>query len=205
MRRLPRDERGYPIPVIVMRTDSGKPIFAANDEGERQRCFTTDSCHICGRQLGRGRWFVGGHLSACAEHGWFMDGGMHDECAHYALKVCPYLAAPIYGKLVGQTMLARSDRKNVMMLPDETSGNPRPDYFVAVMAVGQEMELAPMIVGIRQFDYVRLVRPKPGTVRVVQFWQHGVEIDGLRETTAADVAAIDDTVRPDVARLWSLS
>ena len=37
MQQLPRDQRGYPVPVIVLRDNSGRPHFTMNDEAKRQR------------------------------------------------------------------------------------------------------------------------------------------------------------------------
>lgn len=207
MRHLPRDARGYPVPVIVMRDKSGKPIFAANAEEDRQRMFREDRCHICGGRLDRGRWFVGGQLSACAAHGHFMDGGLHGDCARYALKVCPYMAAPQYGRLVGPHQLRASDRSEVVILHDDTATNTRPDIFVALMAVAQEPSYA-TVHGFGHRKFVRLVRPKLGSVRQVEVWRHGAMItdratlDGLRERVAMEVAAVGDEMRADVSKGW---
>lgn len=204
MAHLPRDPRGLPIPIIVMRDNTGKPLFAANDENERQRMFQGDRCHICGWPLPRGRWFVGGHLSACCEHGAFMDGGMHADCAYFALRVCPYLAAPAYGRLVGKTQIAKSDRKAVMLIEDETEHNARPDYFVAIMAVGERYSRASVLPGIElDLQVIRYVRPAPGSVRAAQVWRHGRRVEGdelaaIKDRIAVDVAAVPDQLRPDV-------
>jgi hypothetical protein len=208
MTRLQRDGRGYPVPVIVMRDGDGRPIFAANDEGKRQQCFNEDRCHICGDRLDRGRWFVGGCLSAVAEHGQFMDGGLHAACCHYALQVCPYLAAPAYGRLVGRAQLARTDRRDVMVLPDATEQNSRPDFFVAVMAVAQEVSRASLLERVREAEFIRSVRPKIGAVRVVEVWRWGHRITDsgalatIWQHIAKDLAAIGEMARPDIVRRW---
>jgi hypothetical protein len=173
MAHLPKDRRGLPIPVIVLWTADGRPIFAANDEGERQKMIREDRCHVCGGQLLRGRWFVGGPLSVCAEHGLNLDGGMHDECAHYALKVCPYLAAPVYSGLVGAKQIA-ANRAEVIVVETGTEMNSRPELFVAVMAVGQEeREGGTLLPGVAEMRMVYGVRPKPGSVRKAELWKHG--------------------------------
>lgn len=170
--------RGMPVPVIVLWTDDGRPIFAANDEVKRQWCFDEDRCHICGGRLSRGRWFVSGQYSALAEDGQIMDGPMHDECCHHALKVCPYMAAPSYGRLVGDRQLASSDRKSIMVVDDPTRGLARPDVFVATMAVDQELKREPAFDELRGLglEIVKLIRPKPGSVRKVEFWRHGAQV-----------------------------
>jgi hypothetical protein len=209
MRHLPKDARGYPTPVIVMMTDDGKPIYAANDESLRQRMIAEDRCHICGLGLLRGRWYIGGALSTCAEHGLILDGGMHDQCAHYALKVCPYLAAPVYGRLVGKDQLAKTDRASVMVIDTGTEGNSRPELFVALMAVGQEESKSQIgSFALREAEMVYGVRPKPGSVRKVEVWQHGrqiverIEIDAARDRIDLTIVAAGDRWRLDVQNLW---
>lgn len=210
MRRLPLDRRGLPVPVIVMWTESGEPLFAANDENRRQQCFAEDRCHICGGALLRGRWFVGGTLSTSAVHGVSLDGPMHDECAHYALAVCPYLAAPRYGRLVGAQQLRSSDRADVVVVATGTESNPRPELFVALMAVAQEYSHGSALPGVAETEIIYGVRPKPGSVRKVEVWRHGRQIIDrfdldmmLAEARTACVNA-GDTMRVDVANLWCL-
>lgn len=208
MRHLPLDPRGYPVPVIVMRDSVGNPLFAANAEEDRQRMFRDDRCHICGKRLDRGRWFVGGHLSACAVHGQFMDGGLHGECARYALKVCPYMAAPTYGRLVGPHQL-KNHRSEAVILHDDTATNTRPEFFVALMAVAQQPSYA-TVHGFGHRRFVRLVRPRPGSVRRVELWRHGelitdpVALDTWRARIEASIEAIGDEMRPDVARAFRI-
>ena len=101
MRHLPVDHRGYPVPVIVITGKDGKPAFAVNDIDMQNRMLDEDRCSICGGKLFRGRWLVGGCLSAFACKGMFADAPLHEECVHYALQVCPYLAAPNWKKPVG--------------------------------------------------------------------------------------------------------
>lgn len=207
MAHLPRDRRGYPVPVIVMRNDDGTPLFAANDGIVARQIIAEDRCEICGGKLLRGRWFVGGQLSAFAEHGHFMDAPMHDECAHYALRVCPYLAAPNYGRLVGRTTLARSDRKGALLLDDPTEANSRPPLFIAVMTVAQEVVRGQLLPGVEDTSFVKFLRPKPGSVRRVEVWRHGeqiVDAGALRQIWSgilAEVGAVDDRPRADMLRL----
>src|SRR6478672_2277487 len=101
MLHLKIDERGYAIPWGVVVDDNGTAHFAINDHVVRRRSITEDLCGLCGHKLFRGRWFVGGSKSAFHEHGAFIDPPMHSECAHYALQVCPYLAAPRYTREIG--------------------------------------------------------------------------------------------------------
>jgi hypothetical protein len=201
MAHLPLDRRGLPVPVIVMHDLAGNPIFAANDEMERQRVIREDRCQICGDRLNRGRWFVGGTLSVAAKHGLNLDSGMHDECCHYALKVCPYLAAPRYGALVGEKAIAKSGARDaVMIMPTGTEGNTRPELFLAVMAVGQELRQGGRLIG----GMVYGVRPKPGSIRKLEIWRHGTRLMptpmlGIEIRLAVEAAG--DQLREDIASL----
>jgi hypothetical protein len=162
MRHLPRDPRGYPIPWGVYVDDHGKAHFTINLDERRMRMLRASLCSICGRKLLRGRWFVGGPLSAFHERGAYIDPPMHHECAHYALTVCPYLALPSYQGRVDMRTLAPDDPTLITidnsMLPE------RPDIFVCAMATGQK---------ITQRGYVV---PKRPFLRV-EYWRNGAQIE----------------------------
>lgn len=95
MRDLPRDGRGYPIPWSVTIGTDGKPDFRVIDQQKTAIGLARRRCAICGKAMGAEVAFVGGPRSM--ESHAFMDGPMHESCAKYALKVCPFLAAPKFG------------------------------------------------------------------------------------------------------------
>lgn len=166
MQALARDSRGYPIPWGVLIDEAGLAHFSVNDERKRDAMIRRDLCSVCGTELFRGRWFVGGAMSAFHPHGAFIDPPMHSECAHYALLACPYIAAPRYAGEVGRKKLAaHREALPAMMLLDRTMipGRPTDDVFVAIMTVGQ-----------RVLDNTNLVPKRP--YRRVEFWRHGVQI-----------------------------
>lgn len=167
MARLDRDKRGYPIPVSVYRDSAGRPHFTISNEQVRQRVITEDCCPICGGKLTRGRWFVGGPQSAFHVRGAYIDPPMHNECAHYALKVCPYLAAQSYARRIEDKTLAPGETPP--MLIDPTMDPQRPDYFVAVMAVKQDL------ICLGNTDFVQYIKPRRPYSRI-EFWKHGVHV-----------------------------
>jgi hypothetical protein len=172
MRHLPLDHRGYPAPVIVMVKD-GKPVFTVNDIDKIQQMVREDRCAICGGKLFRGRWLVGGCLSAMAEHGGFADGPLHDECVHYALKVCPYLAAPNWRTPIGQQQFKAHGLGGVAFhLTDttEVADKNRPEAFVAVMTSKVEIKERPF--------GATLYRPKSGHVMRAEAWLNGTRLEG---------------------------
>jgi hypothetical protein len=173
MRHLPRDRRGYPIPKSVLIDDEGRPHFTINDEAVRLKHMAEDRCPICGARLIGGRWFVGGPRSAFHPQGAYIDLPMHDECAHYALAVCPWLAAPNYTTRLDDKTLQRTKLPPVVML-DRTVNPERPVIFVAVLCRTHSM-------------FGGYPRPDRPYMRV-EYWRAGTQLD--EETGKAIVATV---------------
>jgi hypothetical protein len=168
MRNLPRDRRGYPIPVNVQVDPDGTPHFALNPENIRQQLFREDRCSICGTKLLRGRWMVGGPASAFHPHGAYQDPPVHRECGRYALQVCPYLAMPSYLKQIATKTLEQRDIPSVSVVIDPTMIRNRPDPFVMVMYIGQRLNCD--LPG-----HVRTIVPKKPH-RQYEFWSEGSQL-----------------------------
>lgn len=176
MRHLPVDKRGYPIPWGVLIDDGGLPHFAINVEERRHEMVKRDLCSICGSKLFRGRWFVGGTLSAFHEHGAFIDPPMHSECSHFALQTCPYLAAPRYTKEIGLEKIKNRKPANIMLIDNTLiPGRPTEDIFVALMATRQDV-----------FDNLNTKPKHPYSV--VEFWRHGSRISDAEGYAATERA-----------------
>lgn len=105
MRTLERDARGYPVPFIVLRDKAGKPHFTINSSVLVADCVRKRLCSICGKRMGPLVWFVGGSRCFLHRMGAFLDPPLHLECAEYALRVCPFLAASSYGKRIDDRTL----------------------------------------------------------------------------------------------------
>lgn len=173
MRHLKLDARGYPVFYVALIDKNGNPHLAINDTMKRIQCAHQDLCSICGTKLMRGRWFIGGPLSAFHPHGMFSDAPMHHECAHYALLVCPWLALSRYKRsatteraIVGKVADGRIALQTGQVLIDESQIPNRPLVFVALMAIGN--------------DYTRgtvapLFKPKQ-PYRVIEYWMHGKQL-----------------------------
>lgn len=84
MRRCARDRRGMPIPYLMM-PDSQVTM----DMVKMVQCFIQKKCMICGQKLDNKKWFIGGQ--AASRHRLFTDPAMHEECARYAMRICPFL------------------------------------------------------------------------------------------------------------------
>ncbi len=99
MRALPRDDRGYPV-FFTVQPRGGMPLDGKVDlrvvnAYNHQRCATERLCNVCGKPLYRTLYFIGS--PACVQNRVFSDSPLHEECARYALRVCPYLTQPAFG------------------------------------------------------------------------------------------------------------
>lgn len=181
MKHLPLDRRGLPIPVIVARKN-GVPEFSINDMDVTNECIRQDRCTVCGGKLFRGRWLVGGGMSALAERGQFADAPAHDECTHYALKVCPYLAAPNWRTTIGKLKAAKANMAAFDLADSvEIADASRPPAFVAIMA-------SKIAIQNRGFGVI-FCRPKVGHVQRVEVWRHGRMLDRDERLAFRDQAA----------------
>lgn len=166
MKHLPRDARGYPVPVLVLRDTDGKPHFAINDNDVWMHVVKNDLCAICGKPHDELRWFVGGPGSAFSPQGAYIDPPLHKECAEYALQVCPYLALPKYMKSVGDRTLDKDKLPGGAILVDNTMIPSRPEVFVGLAARGTKIVVSPP-------SQLLLV---PDEVVDVMMWKHGVKV-----------------------------
>jgi hypothetical protein len=166
---LDRDKRGYPIPANVVRGRDGTPYFTITDPEARQRLLKEDRCHISGRKLLRGRWLIGGPSAAFHPNGAFLDGPMLDEAALFAVRTCPYIAAPKYLKRIDDAQLQNSKDAGLFALRfHEEVMEDRPALFVRLMTTGQRL--------VPSSEGGVLIVPKRPYSRV-EFWQHGKLLD----------------------------
>lgn len=163
MRKLPRDKRGYPIPVTVLIDRAGKPHFTVHDHTERRRVLKADQCSICGKKLQAERWFVGGAKSAFSIVGAYYDPPMHHECAQYALKVCPYLAAPTYSRRLDEKTIKAAAEPGLVITAEKAVIDARPVVFVAVATTGQTLTNDNLII------------PKTPFTKI-EYWMHGTQL-----------------------------
>ncbi len=96
-----RDRRGLPIPFIVYRDTLGVPHFTVDDIGKLDTVLLNKLCGLCGQPLKLGQmWLIGGPASAFLEDGLFIEPPAHEECARYAIQVCPFIAASNYSRRI---------------------------------------------------------------------------------------------------------
>lgn len=170
MRTLERDKRGLPIPFIVMRDNDGNAHFTINDQSKVNECITKKLCAITGKRLTDGGWFVGGPKSFFHPNGAFIDPPMNEEAARFAVRVCPYLAAPSYARRIDErTVKPGQLSDDTVILRDSAVIDERPTAFVLGLARSYTM----VSNGMGQFYF------KPTSIIRTEFWRHGKELPYL--------------------------
>jgi hypothetical protein len=97
LRHLPTF-RGYPIPFVQLIGPDGTPDFKVLDHPKLLDCIKRRACSICGHPMRGTYCFIGGEKSINLRM--FTDGPMHNECARFCAKTCPYLARADRGHAV---------------------------------------------------------------------------------------------------------
>lgn len=182
LRKRPKDRRGYPIPWIVLIDRNGRPHFTINDGGRTLASRRKKLCGLCGGKLRKDIAFVGGTRCFLSPMGAFSDPPMHHDCAAYAMAVCPYLAAPSYGRRIDdKTLTPGATPGGVLIKNDDSVREDRPAAFMLGRAAGFEMMIRP--------DGAPLFRCKGGWLDLT-VWRDGRALAGAEaeEAMALDAA-----------------
>ena len=169
--KLPKDKRGYPIPWNVTRDADGEPLFTVNNDHKHWQALREALCPICGETLEATAVWIGGPQSAFHPKGTYFDLPAHCECAHYALQVCPYLAARHWTE--GRVTVPKNAKlPEGTIFVDHTQIPGRPQLLVAVFATAMTVQLnePPML------PYNCPVKP----VLRYEFWRDGEQIPAHR-------------------------
>lgn len=81
--------RGLVIPYTTIILSNGEPDFTTNDEVRRLEVMRGNKCALCANPLDYWVYFIGGPKSHISRV--FIDPATHEDCARYAMAVCPYL------------------------------------------------------------------------------------------------------------------
>lgn len=90
--RLPRDDRGFPIPWFVATLRDGARDFRIADQRLAATAVQHDKCWICGQKNSPRKSFVIGPM--CTVSRTSSEPPAHTYCARWAVKSCPFLAHP---------------------------------------------------------------------------------------------------------------
>jgi hypothetical protein len=98
LEKFPLDSSRGDLPIFyTVRMDKhGTPFFTQVDYQRREECIVNRKCGICGEELGDDIVCVGAADEKTARVLSFAEAAMHEECAMYAIKACPYLRTPGY-------------------------------------------------------------------------------------------------------------
>lgn len=164
-----------------MRDRTGKPMFTINDTPKMERCIRQKLCSICGKKLTEGYWCVGGSRAFLHEFGVFIDPPLHRECAEYALKVCPFLAARSFSKSIGDARLdPKQAPQGLQLIEADFTGPIRPERFGLGLTI----------------DYPKLYgdpgrrRYQIDHWRYIEWWRQGQRIDAPDFKTLQEILAI---------------
>lgn len=189
-----RDRRGFPIPFIVYRDMMGVPHFTIDDVGKLDIVLSNRLCGLCGKPLKLGQmWLIGGPASAFLEDGMFTTPHAHEECARYAIQVCPYLAAPNYSKLIEAKTLKPEAVHDTDRFHHDQITPPRPLFLVLSRTSG-----------------ITLIDPQDGSGKKyilprrpwkeLEFWQTGRRITQLE----AEEIAKNSELPPSQLKWWPI-
>jgi hypothetical protein len=129
LRQRPRWQ-GVPVPYTTVIRADGTPDFKSVDRENLARCLTQRLCGLCGERLKEVIVFIGGPKGV--EGRLFTDPPMHEDCALYAVKACPFLADAAWD---GSNVKHRDE---VVRLTFEQKPTPRPARMALVYCRGYE-------------------------------------------------------------------
>ena len=93
IRRLPVEERGFPVPWFLAWGGVGEPDFRFVHPSRAAQAVREKRCWICGGKLGRVNTFAIGPM--CAVNRISSEPPSHPDCALFAAQACPFLSRPL--------------------------------------------------------------------------------------------------------------
>ena len=127
-------------------------------------------CGLCGGKLKLGHmWLIGGPVSLFLEDGLFTVPPAHLECARYSVQVCPFLAAPVYSKLIEDKTLKAEAVHDADQFHNDGIVPERPAFFVLGRTSGIRLMDAEDGSGKK---YILPRRPW----KELEFWKNGAPI-----------------------------
>ena len=165
-----RDRRGLPIPFIVYRDTNGVPHFTVDNVSALNLVLSERLCGLCGKPLKMGQmWLIGGPISAFHEDGLYIEPPAHEECARYAVQVCPFIAASNYSRRIEAKTLKPGTLDEEEQIHDNQNAPPRPLFFALTRTSGVKL------IDANDGSGQRHVQPRRPW-KQVEFWRHGEEI-----------------------------
>jgi hypothetical protein len=134
------DQRGWPITFTSIKYPDGRVDFTTTDPAKWNYVVFNRKCALCGKTLVDDHcWWIGGPKTMVFQL--FFDAAMHEECARYAIQVCPYLSLPRY--LGAKSRITPSDQRVELNSSDKYKpvffGLARSHYYRPVMFQGDKL------------------------------------------------------------------
>lgn len=187
-----RDRRGFPIPFVVYRDVRGVPHFTVDDTVKLNQALTEKLCALCGKKLKLGQlWLISGPEAAFLDDGLYTTPPAHEECARYAIQVCPFLAVPTYSKLIEDKTLKPEAIHDTVAVHNDQIAPPRPPLLVLSRTSAITLINADDGSGKK---YVAPRRPW----KDVEFWRHARQISHAQ----ARVIAAETGTPPEHLTWW---
>lgn len=109
---------GKPVPYTTFRDEEGVPDWGVTVQERWHECIQHRLCGFCGQPLGYWIAFIGSD-QACRLR-LFFDAAMHEPCARFVLKECPYFnGTQLTGDTNSSDRLARQDDTAEIIQIDE--------------------------------------------------------------------------------------
>lgn len=114
LKKLPVNERGYPVPFFVAWLD-GKPEFRMADSRKQERCRRNSLCWVCGQLLSETEvTFTIGPM--CGINRISAEPPSHRDCAEWSVRGCPFLNKPQMERREHEKMAAMGNLGGGVML-----------------------------------------------------------------------------------------
>lgn len=111
--KLPRDQRGIPVPWFAAWTEDGTPNFVTADGEKVVRAIKEKLCWVCGEPLGRFLAFVIGPM--CTVNRATAEPPSHRDCAEFSLHHCPFLINPNMKRLPAKYLEGHDQPGGIML------------------------------------------------------------------------------------------
>jgi hypothetical protein len=188
----PRDARGYPV-LYTTPVKEGVSDFTDLDHNKVMRCGRENLCGICGDpHFVQGQkavyWFIGGPVSAERTHV-YHDPPMHEDCARFAMTVCPWMILARYRRDEPQDEAAALDPHTIYA---------RPPYLCLVVCKSYDFSPERKVFKANFGEIVEKWTPgggEPDAEDVARYWK---EVKGLETRHLVD-QTVDRAEKKDAA------
>jgi hypothetical protein len=171
---------------------NGVPHFTVDNVSALNLVLAERLCGLCGKPLKLGQmWLIGGPISAFHEDGLYIEPPAHEECARYAVQVCPFIAASNYSRRIEAKTLKPGAIDDMKQVHDNQNAPPRPLFFALTRTSGVKLIDADDGSGQK---HIQPRRPW----KEIEFWKNG---ERITQEEARQIARAGD-LSPSALKWW---